>query len=307
MHANRQSQIERHLRNRHRMTAAIRAFFDHRDYLEVETPVRIPAPAPEAHIEPVPSADWYLQTSPELCMKRLLAAGYPRVYQICRCFRQGERGRRHLPEMTLLEWYTAHADYRDMMAQTEALILSVADVLLDGGRTLVYQGRPVDLSPPWERVRVADAFERYAGVSLRQAVDRGDFDARMGLDIESRLGAPRPVFLMDYPAAHGALARRKSNQPEEVERFELYIAGLELCNAFSELTDAGEQRRRFDAERAARRNAGKTLAPMPEPFLKDLAGLPPCTGNALGVDRLAMLFADAAEIDAVSAFVPEEL
>ncbi|MFH1982387.1 MAG: EF-P lysine aminoacylase EpmA [Pseudomonadota bacterium] len=307
MHSNRQSQIEPRLRSRHRMMTAIRSFFDSLGYLEVETPVRIPAPAPEAHIEPVPSSGWYLQTSPELCMKRLLAAGHSRIYQICRCFRQGERGGRHLPEMTLLEWYTAHADYRDMMAQTEALILAVADVLLDGGRTLVYQGRSVDLNPPWERVSVAEAFARHTGVSMRRAVVRGDFDLHMGLDIEPRLGLPRPVFLMDYPAAHGALARRKADQPELVERFELYIAGLELCNAFSELIDAGEQRRRFDAERDARQAAGKTLAPMPEPFLKDLPDLPPSTGNALGLDRLAMLFTDAADIDAVSAFVPEEL
>lgn len=303
----RQSQIQRNMVIRHRLTAAIRAFFDSRDYLEVETPLRIPAPAPEAHIDPVPSADWYLQTSPELCMKRLLAAGYQRIYQICRCFRRGERGRRHLPEMTLLEWYTAHADYNDMMAQTEALILSAAGALLDGRRTLVYQGGAVDLTPPWERIRVADAFERLGNVSMAQALAQERFDEVMGLEIEPRLGLDRPVFLVDYPAAHGALARRKTDAPELVERFELYIAGLELCNAFSELTDAKEQRRRFEAERAVRQAAGSTVPPMPEPFLKDLPFLPPCAGNALGVDRLAMLFADAASIDAVSAFVPEEL
>ena len=303
----RQSRIRRHLCIRHQLTAAIRAFFDSSDYLEVETPLRIPAPAPEAHIDPVPSADWYLQTSPELCMKRLLAAGYQRIYQICRCFRHGERGRKHLPEMTLLEWYTAYADYNDMMTQTEALILSVAGVLLDGRTSLTYLGRPIELTPPWERLAVAEAFARYGGVSMEQALAEDRFDMVMGLAIEPRLGLDRPVFLVDYPAAHGALARRKSDRPETAERCELYVAGLELCNAFSELTDPVEQRQRFEDERRAREAAGRELPPMPEPFLKDLTDLPPCTGNALGVDRLAMVFAGAATIDDVSAFVPEEL
>ena len=306
-HTCRQAQIRRQLYTRHRMTAALRTFFDEQNYLEVETPVRIPAPAPEAHIDPVPSADWYLQTSPELCMKRLLAAGYPRIYQICRCFRQGERGRRHLPEMTMLEWYTADADYLDMMDQTEALVLSVVDDLLDGARALTYQGRRIDLSPPWERLRVSDAFGRYGGGDMASALENNRFDEVMGLDIEPRLGLERPVFLMDYPIAQGALARRRAQAPDEVERFELYIAGLELCNAFSELTDPTEQRRRFVDERAARQAAGKTAAPMPEPFLSALESLPDCTGNALGVDRLAMLFADVVDIDAVSAFTSEEL
>jgi lysyl-tRNA synthetase class 2 len=194
-----------------------------------------------------------------------------------------------------------------MMAQTEALILWVADELLHGQRTLTYQGRSIDLTPPWERLRVAEAFRRHADVSMASAVADGSFDEIMGLTIEPRLGLFRPVFLVDYPAAHGALARCKADQPGEVERCELYIAGLELCNAFSELTDAKEQRRRFEGERAARQAAGSPVAPMPEPFLKDLSDLPPCAGNALGVDRLAMMFADAATIDDVSAFVPEEL
>jgi lysyl-tRNA synthetase class 2 len=307
MRPRRQSQIARPLRIRQRLTAAIRRFFNQRDYLEVETPIRIPAPAPEAHIEPVPSADWYLQTSPELCMKRLLAAGFPRIYQICRCFRHGERGRRHLPEMTLLEWYTADADYLDMMTQTESLVLSAADDLLEGGRTLTYQGLRIDLSPPWPRLRVVDAFTRHGGCSLARALENGRFDEVMGIDIEPQLGLGQPVFLMDYPAAHGALARRRADAPDEVERFELYIAGLELCNAFSELIDPGEQRRRFDHARAMRQAAGGILPPMPEPFMADLRDLPACTGNAMGIDRLAMLFADAADIDAVSTFTPEEL
>ena len=134
----RQQKIRANLERRARLLAAVRAFFQSADYLEVETPVRIPAPAPEAHIDPEAADGWYLHTSPELAMKRLLAAGFPRIFQICRCFRKGERGRWHLPEFTLLEWYTAHEDYRHMMAQTEALVC-YAVTQLTGGRQLVYQ------------------------------------------------------------------------------------------------------------------------------------------------------------------------
>ena len=146
----RQQKIRAHLKRRALLLATVRAFFSSAGYLEVETPVRIPAPAPEAHIDPVASEGWYLHTSPELAMKRLLAAGLPCIYQICRCFRQGERGRRHLPEFTLLEWYTAHEDYRHMMRQTEALVREAA-MRLNGRPQIVYQGRTIDLASSFER------------------------------------------------------------------------------------------------------------------------------------------------------------
>ncbi len=150
----RQQSIRSNLELRAAVIQCVRRFFIHNDYLEVETPARIPAPAPEAHIDAQPSGKWYLQTSPELCMKRLLAAGYPRIFQVCKCFRKNERGRRHLPELTMLEWYTAGHDYTDMMTQCEALITAVAD-RLDSKGTLSYQGRQIDLSLPWPRMTVA--------------------------------------------------------------------------------------------------------------------------------------------------------
>ena len=302
----RQASLSAKLGLRAEVLRALREFFHGQGYLEVETPVRIPAPAPETHIDAQPSGPWYLHTSPELCMKQLLAAGYPRIYQICRCFRQGERGRRHLPEMTLLEWYTAHADYTHMMAQCEALVMSVLAAL---GRDshLAYQNRIIDLSPPWRRLTVARAFDRHASVSMQQALDSGRFDEIMGLEIEPELGLDRPVILYDYPTACGALARRKTGHPDIAERFELYVAGLELCNAFSELIDPEEQRERFVAEIEARREQGKPVYPLPEPFLNALAQMPPATGNALGVDRLVMLLTDSESIDEVVAFVPEDL
>ncbi len=288
------------------MIRAIRRFFLAQDFLEVETPLRIPAPAPEPHIDAVPADGWFLHTSPELCMKRLLAAGYPNIFQICRCFRAGERGARHLPEFTLLEWYRAGVDYRALMEDCEALIASVAAGLGRSG-VLAWQGRRIDLTPPWERITVREAFARYAPLGADEALGSNRFDELMVDAVEPRLGVDRPVFLYDYPAALGALARLKPEDPSLAERFELYIASLELANAFSELTDAREQRRRFTAAACERRQANRAAYPVPEPFLASLSLVPPSAGIALGVDRLAMLFADRTAIDAVIAFAPEEL
>ena len=239
-------------------------------------------------------------------MKRLLAAGFQRIFQICKCFRQAERGHRHLPEFTLLEWYCADSNYQDMMKECEALINSVAPKvgLKD---TLVYQGDKIKLSPPWPRISVNDAFEKYGSSSLETALQRDQFDEIMVTQIEPHLGRNRPVFLCDYPASRGALAKLKPEDSRYAERFELYIGGVEICNAFSELTDPSEQRRRFEHEQDQRRKAGKPVYPQPEEFLTALKDLPTSAGNALGIDRLIMLFADAKQIDDVVTFTPEEL
>lgn len=301
-----QKRLRDNLILRARVLDAIRDFFRSQGYLEVETPVRIPAPAPEANIDAQEAGDWFLQTSPELCMKRMLATGWKKIFQICRCFRKGERGGRHLPEMTLLEWYTAGRDYGHMMAQTEALVRHVVRAVL-GKNTLTWGGGTVSLESPWTRLNVDEAFFRYAGVSAEAALETGDFDERMGTRIEPKLGFDRPVFLKDYPAACAALARKKADAPHRAERFELYICGLELCNAFSELTDPLEQRLRFEAENRRREERGQPPTPLPEPFLVDLARMPEATGNALGIDRLVMLLAGAQRIDEVVAFGPEAL
>ena len=294
------------LRLRAAMTAAVRRFFAARDFLEVETPIRIPAPAPEAHIDAFPSGDWYLQTSPELCMKRLLAAGYRNIFQICKVFRAGERGDRHLPEFTLLEWYRAAADYRVLMEDCEALLREVATELgfAEGIR---WQKGVVSLAGPWERLTVAEAFTRYAPLSLAEALERDRFDEILTASIEPQLGEGRPVFLCDYPAALGALARLKAEDPRVAERFELYIGGMELANAFSELTDAREQRRRFEQTCAERSRQGSARYPLPESFLAALPAMPAAAGIALGLDRLAMLLTGAGRIDGVVGFTPEFL
>ncbi len=301
----RQQTIMGNIERRAAVLAAVRRFFARQGFVEVETPNRIPAPAPEAHIEAEPAGSWYLHTSPELCMKRLLAAGYERIWQICKCYRRAERGRRHLPEMTLLEWYAAGWDYQRMMDSTRRLVLAVMEEVCGG--SLVYAGKRIDLEGPWQRLTVAEAFRLYAGMSVPKALEADRFDEVLGVEIEPRLGWERPVFLVDYPCELASLARLKKDDPAVAERFELYIAGLELCNGFSELNDAAEQRQRFAREQKARLAAGKPPYPETEAFLRALEYMPPAAGNALGIDRLVMLACDADSIDQVVTFVPEEL
>jgi lysyl-tRNA synthetase class 2 len=295
------------LRLRARILQGIRAFFVDREYLEVETPHRIPAPAPEAHIDAPPAGAWFLHPSPELCMKRLLARGHERLFQLCRCFREGERGRLHLPEFTLLEWYAAGIDYTHLMAECEALLPHLARDC--GVGTELWRGAaPLDLSPPWPRVTVAAAFREAAGADAGEVLAAGEFEPVLVERVEPWLaGFGKPVFLTEYPVALGALARTRPDDPAVAERFELYAGGLELANAFSELTDPVEQRRRFAAEAATRAASGCPAYPSPEPFLRDLEQMPAAAGIALGVDRLVMLLTGAERIDEVVAFTPEEL
>ena len=302
----RQESILEKLRLRAQVVQGIRRFFEINHYLEVETPYRIPAPPPEAHIDAQPAGGWFLHTSPELCMKRLLSAGYPRIFQIGKCFRRNERGKKHLPEFTLLEWYTAGVGYLEMMAQCEELIRFAVQFATAGHR-IGYQGAAIDLSGPWPRLTVKAAFSRLASLSLEQALDSGRFDDVLAFEIEPRLGLDKPLFLYDYPAVCGSLAKSKPGDPAVVERFELYIGGVELCNAFSELADAAEQRSRFEEEIRRRRSTGSTVYPMPIRFLEALEQMPQAAGNALGIDRLVMLLADTADIADVVAFTPEEL
>lgn len=239
-------------------------------------------------------------------MKRLLSAEYPRIFQICKCFRANERGRKHLSEFTMLEWYCTDMGYRDFMGQCEKLIQAVAGDLGLGSR-LTYRDRTIDLASPWHRISVPEAFTRWSAVPMDEALATDRFDEIMVTDIEPNLGIDKPTFLYDYPAACAALAKLNPDNPTLAQRFELYISGLELCNAFMELTDPREQRRRFDEERTAMRRMGKRPYPMPETFLRALSHMPDAAGNALGVDRLVMLFADTDVIDDVVAFTTEEI
>ncbi len=290
------------LKKRARIIQQIRAFFIAHDFLEIETPHRIPANAPELNIEAIPTDDWFLQTSPELCMKRLLAAGYDRLFQICRCWRSGERGTRHLPEYSMLEWYHRHHDYHRLMDDCEALFLDISS-----GDQLTWHNNIIDLTPPWPRITVSEAFAQFSSITLETALVTNEFDTIMALEIEPNLPIDRPTFLIEYPAQHASLARTKPSDPLIAERFELYVGGMEIANAFSELTDPAEQQLRFNQEETQRREAGKTPYPPAVAFLKELDTLDPSCGIALGVDRLIMLFCDKDVIDDVVSFTPEEL
>ena len=267
------------LKVRAQVLRTIRAFFDGRGFVEVETPVRIPAPAPEPHIDCPASGDWFLRASPELQMKKLLAAGLPRIYQIGACFREGERGRRHAPEFTMLEWYRANADYSQIAVDAEELLVEVltrdhADV---------------------QRITVREAYLRWAGWDPVETWDQDRFDFDMATKIEPNL-PKEPLFLTDYPAPAASLARLKSDDPRVAERWELYVDGIELANAFTELIDPVEQRRRFELAREERRALGEADYPLDEEFLGALARMPPSGGVALGVDRLVMLACGASSI-----------
>jgi len=294
------------LQQRANILQAIRYFFIAQGFLEVETPHRIPAPAPESHIDAIPSGPWFLHTSPELCMKRMLAAGYEKIFQICRCWREGERGSKHIPEFTLLEWYHSSIDYRMLMEECTTLIQTVASKVGVGER-IIFRNQAIDLISPWERIPVRQAFHEYADTSMEEALKNGLFDEIMVRDIEPRLGIRKPTFIYDYPAQRGALARLRPEDKMVAERFELYVGGLELANGFSELVDPEEQRRRFERENESRRGMGKSVYAMPEKFLEELEEMPPSAGIALGIDRLVMVFLDAPSIDEVVAFTPEEL
>ncbi|OIP93346.1 MAG: EF-P lysine aminoacylase GenX [Syntrophobacteraceae bacterium CG2_30_61_12] len=291
------------LQARCRIIQLIRRFFHARDFLEVRTPVRTRAPAPEPYIEAIPSAGWFLAPSPELYMKRLLAAGYQKIFQIAPAFRWNETGRLHHSEFTLLEWYRADADHEALQQDCIELITEIS-VGLDQFPLISFQGHTLSVAGRWPRITVAEAFERWAGWCPGPDPDQQRFDLDLVTHVEPRLGFPTPGFLTDYPAGQAALARLKPGCPEVAERFELYWAGIELANGFSELTDPREQRRRFQDTLERRRLAGCSVYPLPEAFLDALRHLDRAAGIALGIDRLVAIFTNAYDLDQVVAFPP---
>ena len=290
---------------RARVLQSTRAFFVDQGFLEVQTPLLTREVAPEAHIDPIPAnGDGWLIPSPELYMKRLLAAGYEKLFQITPAFRGGERGRRHHPEFTLLEWYRANTDYQALQQDCRGLLAACCRT---AGRRegWPYQGQWLDVRGAWQSYTVREAFAAFAGWEPGGDPDQTRFDVDLVEQVEPRLGFPQPCFLTDYPASQAALARLKADDPTVAERFELYWAGIELANGYSELTDAREQRRRFEATIAMRRRAGTSPGALPQRFLEAMPHLPSCSGIAFGLDRLVMLLADAASLDEVVAFPPE--
>jgi lysyl-tRNA synthetase class 2 len=298
------ARVRPNLQRRALIIDCIRAFFREQDFLEVETPVRVPVIAPEPYIVPFTSGDWFLSTSPELHMKRMLAAGYERLFQFVHCFRQGERGRWHNPEFTMLEWYRAGADYNQIIEDIERLVTALAEKL-SLKNSVIYSGRDIDIRPPWPRLTVKDAFLKAAGWDPTQKGDHRQFDVDLVEKVLPSFNPDRPTVLRDYPAALGSLARLKPGDAAVAERAEVFIGGLELANAYSELTDAAEQARRFrEAIEQIRKERHQKTA-LPQRFLESVTHLPPCGGVALGVDRLVMLFCNASSIDDVMAFTAD--
>jgi len=303
------------LRLRAEILAKIRGFFSDREVLEVETPLLASAPVTDLHLHALscgyrgPGADegrtLWLQTSPEFAMKRLLADGSGPIFQVCKAVRDGEAGRRHNPEFTILEWYRPGWDHHRLMDEVDELLSAVLE------------------TGPGERLTYGEAFTRYAGVDphdepiegLRSRVEAlgvpsaGELGRDDLLDlilthlIEAKLGHCQPTFIHDYPASQAALARVRPGKPPCAERFEVFIEGLELANGYHELTDPETQRQRFEVDLDARRSAGLPEVPIDENLLAAMDhGLPECAGVALGVDRLVMLAAGTREIAEVVAF-----
>lgn len=292
--------LDGNLRRRAQIYDLAREFFRGRGFLEISTPVRVPELAPEAYITPVESDGWQLITSPELHMKRLLAAGCERIFQIGPCFRQGEHGALHNPEYTMLEWYRANAGYLDVLRDTEAMIASVASTINHPPSTIHYSPIP---PPPWPRLTVSELFIRHAGWNPLESYDARRFETDLVTKVEPALPRNTPVFLMDYPAPAAALSRLKPGNERAAERWELYINGVEIANAFSELTDPMEQRRRFEDCARERHDAGRPVYELDEAFLSALElGLPPSGGVALGIDRLVMVLAGKSSLNDVMAF-----
>lgn len=317
---------------RGRMTSALRRFFADTGFVEVEAAILQVSPGNEAHLHAFSTRlegpdgsrmPLYLHTSPEFACKKLLAAGEGKIFDFARVFRNRERGALHHPEFTLLEWYRANEPYEALMQDCARMLATCAEAV--GTRRLTFRGRDCDPFAAPERIRVAEAFSRFAAIDLlatvmpaatdreglaaaasaagiRVAVDDGwsDIVSRVLVErIEPQLGIGRPTILYEYPVAEAALARPAAHDPRVAERFELYACGVELANAFGELTDGAEQRRRFESEMAEKQRVHGERYPIDEDFLAALAAMPEASGIALGFDRLVMLMTGAQRIEQV--------
>jgi lysyl-tRNA synthetase class 2 len=314
------------------MTTALRAWFAARDFVEVETAALAVSPGNETHLHAFateligPDGErrpLYLRTSPEFACKKLLAAGETRIFDFARAFRNRERGALHHPEFTMLEWYRANEPYETLMDDCTALMAEAARAA--GAKQFTFRDKTVDPYAAPERLTVAEAFERYAGIDLLATIRNKQGDrvklaaaaAKAGVatatddtwgDIFSRilaervdpyLGVGRATILYEYPLPLAALARAKPGSDKVAERFELYACGVELANAFGELTDVAEQRARFENAMAEKQRIHGERYPVDEDFLAALAAMPQASGIALGFDRLVMLATGAQRIEQV--------
>ncbi len=311
---------------RSRIISGIRAFLIEKGFLEVETPMMQPIPGgamarPFVTHHNALGADLYLRVAPELYLKRLIVGGFPRVFEINRNFRNEGISTIHNPEFTMLEFYVAYADYTDLIALTEELFVRLAQEVL-GGTTLEYQGQQIRLAPPWRRWSYLEAIleinrldkavvrDRKAALEaanrLKVEVNRDDTLVTILTKMFEETVEPKlvqPTFITDYPIEVSPLARRKDSDPSLTDRFELYITGREIANAFSELNDPLDQRQRFEAQVAQRQAGDEEAHFLDEDFLRALEyGMPPTAGEGIGIDRVVMLFTNQASIRDVILF-----
>jgi lysyl-tRNA synthetase class 2 len=329
--AARHADIRPFLTARTAITRAVRAWFDEQGFAEVETGILQVSPGNETHLHAPRTeltggsgahATRYLRTSPEFACKKLLAAGEPKIFELARVFRDRERGDLHLPEFTMLEWYRANAGYDAVMADSIVIVAHAAQAT--GIGQFSFRGKIADPFAEPELLTVAAAFERFAGIDLLATVANGEgnrdalaaaakakvrvsdddtwsdiFSKVLVEHVEPKLGQGRLTVLFEYPVPEAALARAKPSDPRVAERFEIYACGVELANGFGELTDAGEQRRRFmQAMDEKQRRYGERY-PLDEEFLDAVAQMPQASGVALGFDRLVMLASGALRVDQV--------
>lgn len=320
---------------REQVIDTIRSFFKDQGFHEVSTPTLVPIPSIEPNLEVFQAKlrtskgvkrDGYLIMSPEFSIKKLLAAGIGNCFEIAKCFRNEEEvSPLHNPEFTMLEWYRINADYTDVMRDFEDLFTKIV-----GGDKLIYQGTTYDISRPWPRISVAEAFKRYSSLDTEILVDEKkllDAGKTKGYkvdknttweqmfyqiflnEIEPKLrDSKKPAIIYDYPISQASLARKKESDPRFAERFEVFLAGIELGNCFSELTDANEQKKRFESDLAERKAQGRTDYPIDEDLIEALkSGLPQVSGIAVGVDRLVMLAADVPSVSDIMFFPGEEI
>lgn len=340
---------------REKVIRATRSFFDAQEFHEVETPLLIAHPPAESYLEVFETTlldrqrrptKAYLSTSPEVPLKKLMVAGLGNCYAITKSFRNMEtQSGTHNPEFTILEWYRVGADYHDIMKDCEDLLLALRRAVIPakagtglnetqtpdqvgGDNVIEYQGNRVDLSAPWERLTMSEAFGKYAAVNFddflveakARTIAEGKgyrvqedttweqlFNQIFLNEIEPKLGFGKPTILYEFPGSMGALAKKKVSDPRFAERFEFYIAGLELGDAYSELTDPVEQEKRFQAELKEIKRMGKTSYEHDHDFIDALkVGLPTCSGIAVGLDRLVMLLSDVKSIDETLFFPASE-
>lgn len=330
---------------REQVIDSIRTYFKTNGFHEVDTPLIVRYPGTEPFLEVFETqlrladgrkSPGYLITSPEFSLKKLISAGMGSIFQICKCFRNEEGlSERHNPEFTMIEWYHVNADYTDVMTDFEQLMLSIGEATnrlrVENGKTLfTYLNRTFDLTGPYPRITVAEAFSTYVGLEADDMLNRTAIVAEAGKRgyavtadttweeaynqlflnlIEPELAKlDTPVFVTEYPASQAALSKRKASDPRFAERFEVYLGGLELGNAFSELTDAKEQEERIREDLQVRKDLGKVEYGMDEDFIEALqSGMPETGGIAVGVDRLVMLFANAPSIQDVLLFPAHEV